>query len=88
MAPYVRNHHPNSLYCGTQLDFVAFELCAPKDVKIVILGQDPYHTPGVAHGLAFSTLPENPRKWVPNHLPAAVQAACHTLQPWRRERAA
>jgi len=40
--------------------FRAFELCTPKDVKIVILGQDPYHTPGVAHGLAFSTLPDNP----------------------------
>ncbi len=24
------------------------------DVKVVILGQDPYHTPGAAHGLAFS----------------------------------
>lgn len=35
--------------------FRAFELCDPEDVKVVILGQDPYHTPGVAHGLAFST---------------------------------
>jgi uracil-DNA glycosylase len=40
--------------------FRAFELCAPEDVKVVILGQDPYHTPGVAHGLAFSTLSKNP----------------------------
>lgn len=29
-----------------------------KDVKVVILGQDPYHTPGVANGLAFSTNPD------------------------------
>lgn len=28
------------------------------DVKVVILGQDPYHTPGAAHGLAFS-VPES-----------------------------
>lgn len=27
------------------------------NIKVVILGQDPYHTPGVAHGLAFSTKP-------------------------------
>lgn len=27
------------------------------DVKVVILGQDPYHTPGAAHGLAFSVPP-------------------------------
>ncbi|HEY4511184.1 MAG TPA: uracil-DNA glycosylase [Candidatus Paceibacterota bacterium] len=40
--------------------FRAFELVSPKDVKVVILGQDPYHTPGVADGLAFSTLARNP----------------------------
>ena len=34
--------------------FCAFELCAPEDVKVVILGQDPYHEPCQAHGLAFS----------------------------------
>lgn len=39
--------------------FRAFELTKPKDVKVVILGQDPYHTPGVADGLAFSSLPGN-----------------------------
>lgn len=40
--------------------FRAFDLVAPKDVRVVILGQDPYHTKGVADGLAFSTLPNNP----------------------------
>lgn len=39
--------------------FRALASCAPVDVKVVILGQDPYHTPGVADGLAFSTLPGN-----------------------------
>jgi uracil-DNA glycosylase len=39
--------------------FRAFDLCAPKDVRVVILGQDPYHTPGVADGLAFSSFPQN-----------------------------
>jgi len=34
--------------------FEAFALCAPKEVKVVILGQDPYHGVGEAHGLAFS----------------------------------
>ena len=34
--------------------FEAFALCSPKDVKVVILGQDPYHGAGEAHGLAFS----------------------------------
>lgn len=34
--------------------FAALDLCAPKAVKVVILGQDPYHGEGEAHGLAFS----------------------------------
>lgn len=34
--------------------FEAFTLCVPKEVKVVILGQDPYHGVGEAHGLAFS----------------------------------
>src|SRR5262245_48094708 len=35
----------------------ALELTPPDQVKVVILGQDPYHTKGVANGLAFSTFP-------------------------------
>ncbi len=34
--------------------FAAFNAVAPAEVRVVILGQDPYPTPGHAHGLAFS----------------------------------
>ncbi|MGC4018881.1 MAG: uracil-DNA glycosylase [Muricomes sp.] len=34
--------------------FTAFHLTPLKDVKVVILGQDPYHNDGQAHGLSFS----------------------------------
>ena len=34
--------------------FAAFRLTPPEAVRVVILGQDPYHEPGQAHGLAFS----------------------------------
>lgn len=34
--------------------FTALNLCSPTSVKVVILGQDPYHGKGEAHGLAFS----------------------------------
>ena len=34
--------------------FTAFKLCEFKDVKVVIIGQDPYHNDGQAHGLCFS----------------------------------
>lgn len=35
----------------------ALELTPPEDVQVVILGQDPYHGPGQAEGLAFSVAP-------------------------------
>lgn len=34
--------------------FASFEACSPDEVKVLIVGQDPYHGPGQAHGLAFS----------------------------------
>ncbi len=37
--------------------FRALELTALPDVRVVILGQDPYHGPGQAHGLCFSVRP-------------------------------
>ena len=37
--------------------FNAFHLTPLKDVKVVILGQDPYHGDGQAHGLSFSVKP-------------------------------
>lgn len=37
--------------------FTAFALTPPDQVRVVILGQDPYHEPGQAHGLAFSVQP-------------------------------
>lgn len=38
---------------GSQI-FRAFELTPVENLKVVILGQDPYHGPGQAHGLSFS----------------------------------
>lgn len=37
-----------------KLIFNAFDLCPFTEVKVVIIGQDPYHGPGQAHGLCFS----------------------------------
>ena len=37
-----------------KLIFNAFNLCPFDKVKVVIIGQDPYHGPGQAHGLCFS----------------------------------
>lgn len=40
--------------------FNAFWHCPIENIKIVILGQDPYHGPGQAHGLSFSVKPGIP----------------------------
>ncbi len=42
------------IYPPTSDWFKAFDLTAPRHVKVVILGQDPYHGPGQAMGLCFS----------------------------------
>ena len=34
--------------------FTAYRLCPPDACRVVLLGQDPYHRPGQAHGLSFS----------------------------------
>ena len=47
-------------YPPARLIFNAFNLCPFDQVKVVIIGQDPYHEPGQAHGLSFSVLPGVP----------------------------
>ena len=44
----------NVCYPPRKLLFNAFQLTPLKDVKVVIIGQDPYHEPGQAMGLSFS----------------------------------
>ncbi len=43
-----------TVYPPGSIIFNAFQLTPFNQVKVVILGQDPYHGPGQAHGLCFS----------------------------------
>ncbi|NNJ71738.1 MAG: uracil-DNA glycosylase [Enterobacterales bacterium] len=43
-----------TIYPPKEEVFEAFRLCELADIKVVILGQDPYHGPNQAHGLCFS----------------------------------
>lgn len=43
-----------TIYPATENIFKSYNLVDPEDVKVVILGQDPYHDVDQAHGLAFS----------------------------------
>lgn len=48
----------NNVYPPSSDVFNALSITSLSDVKVVILGQDPYHGPGQAHGLCFSVLPD------------------------------
>lgn len=47
-------YRTTTVYPPREALFTAFSLCPLPTVRVVILGQDPYHGPGQAHGLAFS----------------------------------
>ena len=47
-------YHSQRVYPPGPLIFNAFDKCPFDKTKVVILGQDPYHEPGQAHGLCFS----------------------------------
>lgn len=55
LTDFVRNEYAHTtVYPPGRLIFNAFNLCPFDRVKVVIIGQDPYHGPGQAHGLCFS----------------------------------
>jgi len=52
-------YETKTIFPKKSLVFSAF-VADLNEVKVVILGQDPYHTPGAAEGLAFSVPPSQP----------------------------
>ncbi|MBN2134872.1 MAG: uracil-DNA glycosylase [Acidobacteria bacterium] len=55
LAEFVKEEYlRKQIYPPGSLIFNAFNLCPFDKVKAVIIGQDPYHGPGQAHGLCFS----------------------------------
>ena len=55
LTEFVKSEYATqTVYPPAKLTFNAFEQCPFDKVKVVILGQDPYHGPGQAHGLCFS----------------------------------
>ena len=55
LTDFVRQEYRTQVcYPPGNLIFNAFNLCPFDQVKVVIIGQDPYHGPGQAHGLCFS----------------------------------
>lgn len=55
LTDFVKSEYKNeAVYPPPKTIFRAFDLCPFDDVKVVILGQDPYHGPGQANGLCFA----------------------------------
>jgi len=55
LAQFIKQEYiSKTVYPPGGLIFNAFNLCPFEKVKVVIIGQDPYHGPGQAHGLCFS----------------------------------
>lgn len=62
--------------------FRALALCPPQKTRVVILGQDPYHTPGRATGLAFGFPPGTPpRDSLRNILTEVASDTGHAAPP-------
>jgi len=53
----IKEYGSSTIYPDKYDIFNALNYTAYKDVKVVILGQDPYHEPNQAHGLSFSVKP-------------------------------
>lgn len=62
LTDFVRGEYLSgkTVYPAPKNIFNAFNLCPLDSVKVVIIGQDPYHEPNQAHGLCFSVLPPTP----------------------------
>jgi uracil-DNA glycosylase len=85
-----KERQEHEIYPCDELVFAAFELTPFESVRAVILGQDPYHEPGQAHGLAFSTLGD-PRPPSLRNILQELHADCGyempdggSLEPWAR----
>lgn len=54
----IEEYKNNAIYPDKNNIFNALKLTSYEDVKVVVIGQDPYHGPNQAHGLSFSVQPK------------------------------
>ena len=90
---FVQDQYNNSVvYPSKELIYEAFNQTHFKDVKVVIIGQDPYHGENQAHGLSFSV--KNSQKLPPSlkniykELSCDLEVAVPTtgnLTPWTKQ---
>lgn len=84
-------YNKHTIYPQVSNIFNAIDGLKPSDIKVVILGQDPYHEPGQAHGLSFSVPEKEPLppslkniyKELYNDL--GIQRNSGNLEDWKRQ---
>jgi len=94
LSAYLRQRQAEGarIYPPNDRIFAALDMVAPQDVKVLIIGQDPYHNPGEANGLAFSVAPgvtipsslRNIHKEMMDDLGVA-RPKDGSLEPWARQ---
>ncbi|MDD3624059.1 MAG: uracil-DNA glycosylase [Proteiniphilum sp.] len=93
LTRFVRNaYRTGTVYPPAKMIFHAFDSCPFRRVKVVIVGQDPYHQPGQAHGLCFSVnegveLPPSLQN-IYKELQSDLGKSCRTtgnLEEWARQ---
>ena len=93
LANFVEDEYANQVcYPAKNQILAALENLQPKQVKCIIIGQDPYHGPGQANGLAFSVTPKTK---IPPSLKNIFKEYCEDLalpypksgdlSPWKKE---
>ena len=93
LAAFIHEQYETKvIYPPKHLVFSAFEACDYPDVKVVILGQDPYHEPGQAHGMCFSVNPgiEIPPSLINIYHELETDCGCRMpnngyLMPWAKQ---
>jgi len=61
LTEFVKNEYKTqTIYPGPKQIFRAMDICSFEKVKVVIIGQDPYHGPNQANGLCFSVSEDTP----------------------------
>ena len=94
LTSFVKDEYQNQLsYPPPKSMFRAFDLCPFEDVKVVILGQDPYHGKGQANGLCFAVAEEvkippslqNIFKEIESDLGAPLVSRSGDLERWAKQ---
>lgn len=88
----ISEYRSRRIYPSMENIYSTFKNVPLENIKVVILGQDPYHQPGQAHGMAFSVMPgvtpppslQNIKKEISSDLGITMSDSGY-LMPWAKQ---